>query len=51
MVLPSGVVEGMPVSIQFVGRPRDEATLFALGTAYQRGTVHHLRRPALPATA
>jgi aspartyl-tRNA(Asn)/glutamyl-tRNA(Gln) amidotransferase subunit A len=51
MVLPSGVVEGMPMSIQFVGRPRDEATLFALGTAYQRGTVHHLRRPALPATA
>ncbi|MFD2416017.1 amidase [Amycolatopsis pigmentata] len=50
LVLPSGAVDGLPVSIQFVGRPRDEATLFALGDAYQRGTTHHLRRPALPAT-
>jgi aspartyl-tRNA(Asn)/glutamyl-tRNA(Gln) amidotransferase subunit A len=51
LVLPSGVVDGMPVSLQFVGRPRDEATLFALGAAYQAATTHHLRRPALPAAA
>jgi aspartyl-tRNA(Asn)/glutamyl-tRNA(Gln) amidotransferase subunit A len=45
MVLPSGLVEGMPVSLQLVGRPRDEASLFALGAAYQAATDHHLRRP------
>jgi aspartyl-tRNA(Asn)/glutamyl-tRNA(Gln) amidotransferase subunit A len=49
LVLPSGEVDGMPVSLQFVGRPRDEATLFTLGSAYQASTTHHLRRPALPA--
>ncbi|HXV93809.1 MAG TPA: amidase, partial [Pseudonocardia sp.] len=49
LVLPSGLVDGMPVSIQLVGRPRDEASLFALGAAYQRTTTHHLRRPPVPA--
>jgi aspartyl-tRNA(Asn)/glutamyl-tRNA(Gln) amidotransferase subunit A len=51
LVLPSGQVDGMPVSLQFVGRPRDEASLFTLGSAYQASTTHHLRRPALPAAA
>ncbi|TNC25147.1 amidase [Amycolatopsis alkalitolerans] len=51
LVVPSGEVDGLPVSVQFVGRPRDEATLFALGGAYQAATAHHLRRPALPAAA
>ncbi|MBN9110949.1 MAG: amidase [Pseudonocardia sp.] len=45
LVLPSGLVDGLPVSMQLVGHPRDEATLFALGTAYQAATDHHLRRP------
>lgn len=45
LVLPSGLVDGMPVSMQLVGHPRDEASLFALGAAYQTTTDHHLRRP------
>ncbi|GAA1507676.1 amidase [Nocardioides humi] len=45
LVLPSGLVSGLPVSLQLVGRPRDESTLFALGAAYQRTTTHHLNRP------
>jgi len=45
LVLPSGLVSGMPVSLQLVGRPRDESTLFALGAAFQRATTHHLNRP------
>jgi aspartyl-tRNA(Asn)/glutamyl-tRNA(Gln) amidotransferase subunit A len=51
LVLPSGLVAGMPVSLQLVARPRDEHTLFALGAAYQRATTHHLRRPPVPAIA
>lgn len=51
LVLPSGTVDGLPVSIQLVGHPRDEATLFAIGAAFQRRTTHHLRRPAVPTAA
>jgi aspartyl-tRNA(Asn)/glutamyl-tRNA(Gln) amidotransferase subunit A len=51
LVLPSGMFEGMPLSLQLVGRPRDEATLFTLGSAYQKATEHHLRRPPMPAAA
>ncbi|HEY0578945.1 MAG TPA: amidase [Pseudonocardia sp.] len=51
LVLPSGQFDGMPLSMQLVGRPRDESTLFALGAAYQRATDHHLRRPPVLAAA
>lgn len=51
LVLPCGVVSGMPVSLQLVGRPRDEATVFALGAAFQRATTHHLNRPPVSLTA
>lgn len=45
LVFPSGLVDGMPVALQLVGHPLDEATLFALGHAYQQATAHHLHRP------
>jgi aspartyl-tRNA(Asn)/glutamyl-tRNA(Gln) amidotransferase subunit A len=38
---------GMPVGMQLLARPFDEATLFALGHAYQRATGHHLKAPKL----
>jgi aspartyl-tRNA(Asn)/glutamyl-tRNA(Gln) amidotransferase subunit A len=36
---------GMPVGMQLLARPFDEATLFAVGHAYQRATAHHLKAP------
>ncbi len=38
---------GMPIGMQLLGRPFDEATLFALGHAYQAATDFHTRAPAL----
>jgi aspartyl-tRNA(Asn)/glutamyl-tRNA(Gln) amidotransferase subunit A len=46
--LPCGLAEGLPVGLQLLGRPFDEATLFALGHAYQRTTRHHEAAPPLP---
>jgi aspartyl-tRNA(Asn)/glutamyl-tRNA(Gln) amidotransferase subunit A len=47
LVLPMGLVNDMPTSLQLVGRPFDEGTLFALGSAFQRITDHHRLRPPL----
>jgi aspartyl-tRNA(Asn)/glutamyl-tRNA(Gln) amidotransferase subunit A len=38
---------GMPIGMQLLARPFDEATLFALGHAYQGATDFHRRAPAL----
>lgn len=45
LVVPSGTVRGLPVGLQFVGHQRDEATILALGSAWQAATDHHLVRP------
>jgi aspartyl-tRNA(Asn)/glutamyl-tRNA(Gln) amidotransferase subunit A len=43
--IPCGLVSGLPVGLQLIGRPFDEAGILRLGRAFQRGTDHHLRRP------
>lgn len=43
--------DGMPIGMQIIGKPFDEATLFNVGAAYQEVTEHHLRRPALHTAA
>jgi aspartyl-tRNA(Asn)/glutamyl-tRNA(Gln) amidotransferase subunit A len=43
--LPGGFVDGLPVGIQLLGRPFDEATLLRIGHAYQQQTRHHLAEP------
>jgi aspartyl-tRNA(Asn)/glutamyl-tRNA(Gln) amidotransferase subunit A len=45
--LPCGLVSGLPVGLQLLGRPFDEATLLRVGAAYQRATAHHEQHPAL----
>jgi len=39
--------DGMPVGLQLVARPFDEATALRAGHAFQRATDWHLRQPGL----
>jgi aspartyl-tRNA(Asn)/glutamyl-tRNA(Gln) amidotransferase subunit A len=48
--LPCGFsVEGLPIGLQLVARPFDEATVLRLAYAYERETEWHRRRPPLAA--
>jgi aspartyl-tRNA(Asn)/glutamyl-tRNA(Gln) amidotransferase subunit A len=38
---------GLPMGMQIVGRPFDEATVLRVSDAYQRVTDFHTRRPSL----
>ena len=39
--------EGLPISMQIVGRPFDEAGVFQVGAAYERATDWRSQRPLL----
>ena len=43
--MPCGLSEGMPVGLQLLGRPLDEATILRVGDALERRTEHHRLRP------
>ena len=46
--LPCGFTSGgLPIGLQIVGRPFDEATVLRAADAYQRATDWHTRRPPL----
>ena len=43
--LPCGLDAGLPVGLQILGRPLEDATVLRIADAYQRRTRHHLARP------
>jgi aspartyl-tRNA(Asn)/glutamyl-tRNA(Gln) amidotransferase subunit A len=45
LAVPCGFSDGLPVSLQLVGRAFDEATILRLGHAYEEATEWHTRRP------
>ena len=46
LAVPCGFsTAGLPISLQIVGRPFDEATVLGVGHAYQEATEWHQRRP------
>jgi len=48
MSLPAGLADnGMPIGMQFLGKPFDDATMVKIGIAFQRATKWHLARPDL----
>ncbi|MCU1407648.1 MAG: Glutamyl-tRNA amidotransferase, partial [Glaciihabitans sp.] len=48
LALPMGLSgEGLPISLQVMGRPFDERLLLAIGHAYEQNTAWHTLRPAL----
>jgi aspartyl-tRNA(Asn)/glutamyl-tRNA(Gln) amidotransferase subunit A len=46
--VPCGFADGLPVGLQFVGRPFDEAAILRVGHAYQEATHWHEARPPDP---
>jgi aspartyl-tRNA(Asn)/glutamyl-tRNA(Gln) amidotransferase subunit A len=54
IVIPCGFTQGppvLPVTIQFYGKPFDEATLFRISHAYESTTEWHKRRPPITSSA
>jgi aspartyl-tRNA(Asn)/glutamyl-tRNA(Gln) amidotransferase subunit A len=47
--VPCGFADGLPVGLQLVGKPFDEATILRVGEAYQQATRWHEQHPADPA--
>jgi aspartyl-tRNA(Asn)/glutamyl-tRNA(Gln) amidotransferase subunit A len=47
--LPCGMHAGLPIGLQLLAAPLEEATLLRVADAFQRRTRHHQARPPEPA--
>jgi len=48
MAVPCGFsASGLPLSLQIIGRPHEDATVLRVGHAYEQATDWHLRRPPI----
>ncbi len=45
--IPCGFADGLPVGLQVIGKPFDEATVLRVAHAYQQATDWHLARPSI----
>ncbi len=50
IALPCGFAGGLPVGLQIVGRPFDEATILRVAHAFEQATTFHTARPPLVPT-
>ncbi len=51
LVVCNGFSKGLPLGMQIIGRPFDDARVLKVGHAWQRATDWHLRRPTIEAGA
>ncbi len=47
LAMPAGLHEGLPLSVQIIGKPYAERTIIEIGKALQEDSGHHLLRPRL----
>ena len=51
MSVPAGLINGMPIGLQLIGRAFDEQTLLRAGHCFQQRTDWHTQRPTLAGTS
>ena len=51
LAMPAGLLEGLPVGVQFIGKPHAERLMLEIGKAFQDATGYNRLRPELADTA